>query len=265
MRVLTPHADLTAFFASLKLARMRILILDYDGTLAPFQVRPERAKAYPRVIPLLDDIIDAERSRVVVVSGRRAADLVPLLDFRRRPEVWGAHGRERLLPDGELLRIEPDARARECLVQGEALARNLLCAGARVETKPGSVAFHWRGATALAAARIQEKLPGLWSEIAAGGGVEILPFDGGLELRALGCDKGHAVAAVLEEAAPAHVAAYLGDDLTDEDAFVAVKPHGLAVLVRAEMRATAADLWLRPPGELVLFLERWRSACAGAG
>jgi trehalose-phosphatase len=263
MRVLTPNTDLGGFFDRLKRTPMRILILDYDGTLAPFHARPERAKAYPRVLPLLDDIMDSDRTRVVFVSGRRAMDLAALLCLRRQPELWGAHGRERLLPGGELVSIEPDARALECLAEGEQLARGLLCAGTRVETKPGSVAVHWRGTTALAAARIQERLSMVWPPLAARGNVEVLPFDGGVELRATGCDKGHAVGALLD-GAEGHLAAYLGDDRTDEDAFVAVKPHGIAVLVRAEMRATAADLWLRPPGELISFLERWRSACTGA-
>lgn len=57
--------------------------------------------------------------------------------------------------------------------------------------------------------------------------------------------------------------AYLGDDVTDEDAFHAVKPRGLAVLVRAELRETAADLWIRPPRELVAFLRSWCDACGG--
>jgi len=36
---------------------------------------------------------------------------------------------------------------------------------------------------------------------------------------------------------------------------------GLAVLVRPERRETAADLWIRPPRELLTFLKRWRDAC----
>jgi trehalose 6-phosphate phosphatase len=52
--------------------------------------------------------------------------------------------------------------------------------------------------------------------------------------------------------------AYLGDDVTDEDAFRAVKGRGLAVLVRAEYRRTAADIWIKPPHELKNFIGRWR-------
>jgi trehalose-6-phosphatase len=76
----------------------------------------------------------------------------------------------------------------------------------------------------------------------------------------VGRNKGGAVEAILAEAGTGGPVAYLGDDLGDEAAFRAVKrvgPRGLSVLVRREWRETAAEVWLRPPGELKGFLERW--------
>ena len=57
--------------------------------------------------------------------------------------------------------------------------------------------------------------------------------------------------------------AYLGDDRTDEDAFRALQGRGLTVLVRQELRPTSAELWLRPPDELMHFLNDWLSASRG--
>jgi trehalose-phosphatase len=264
MRALSPRIDPEEFFTRVARALARVLILDYDGTLAPFQVRPERAVPYPGVEEVLDDIMAAERSRVVIVTGRTVGDLVPLLNLQRRPELWGTHGWERLLPDGRGARAELDQDVRRRLHEGERRARELARVGARVETKPASVALHWRGTSALAAARIRDALPQLWEPLAADGELELLEFDGGLELRARGCNKQHAVKAVLAETPKEAAVAYLGDDFTDEDAFVAVKPRGLAVLVRPELRETAADVWIRPPRELIAFLKRWRDAC-GSG
>ena len=56
-------------------------------------------------------------------------------------------------------------------------------------------------------------------------------------------------------------AAYLGDDSTDEHAFEAMNGHGLSVLVRPRYRPTAAQLWLRPPDEVLDLLEQWLEAC----
>ena len=92
MRILRKTGDLTDFFEGFARAAARILMLDYDGTLAPFHVRPERALPHAGVRELLDDIMTAERSRVVFVSGRPIQDLLPLLNLQSRPDLWGAHG-----------------------------------------------------------------------------------------------------------------------------------------------------------------------------
>ncbi len=54
--------------------------------------------------------------------------------------------------------------------------------------------------------------------------------------------------------------AYLGDDVTDEDAFAAVGNRGFSILVRTEVRESAARFWLRPPAELLEFLDDWIAA-----
>ena len=87
----------------------------------------------------------------------------------------------------------------------------------------------------------------------------LLEFEAGLEVRA-GRDKGGAVEAILNEAGVCGAVAFLGDDVTDEAAFRAVNGADgahLSVLVRGERRETVADVWLRPPGEVLGFLERW--------
>ncbi len=70
---------------------------------------------------------------------------------------------------------------------------------------------------------------------------------------------------MLNEQPEGTVVAYLGDDATDEDAFEAVGKHGLSVLVREERRTSAAEVWLRPPEELLEFLDRWIEATSRNG
>jgi len=265
MQVLSPRVDLEAFFGRLASGPRHVLMLDYDGTLAPFRVRPEEAVPYPGVSEMIGDIIRAGRTRVVIVSGRRAGELVPLLGLPQPPEIWGAHGWERVFPSGEHRTDEPSAAARARLEEAERMIRELARDGVRVERKPASRALHWRGLPALEVARVREQATERWAPLVQEGEVELLEFDGGLELRASGCNKQHAVKTVLSETGAGSAVAYLGDDTTDEDAFAAVKPRGLAVLVRPDFRPTAADVWLRPPAELIAFLRRWRRGEASAG
>lgn len=247
-----------AFYGQLATAPQRVLMLDYDGTLAPFQIRPEEAVPYPGVADTLSALMDQGNTRVVIVSGRRAVEVAGLLPLGKPPEIWGAHGWERISPDGGMWTQEPDDAAREALVRAHDLAERCRIAGARLERKPASVAMHWRGLPESAIAPLKQRVTAAWTPL-TDGVLEVLPFDGGLELRARGTNKQHAVKAVLSETAPESPVAYLGDDITDEDAFKLVKAQGLAVLVRPEFRETAADVWIKPPLELLAFLERWRS------
>ena len=257
MKVLTPSLDLHDFFARLPSARARVLMLDYDGTLAPFHVRPEHAVPYPGVAQALGALMDDGGTRVVIISGRRAAEIVPLLALERHPEIWGCHGWERLLPDGQLRTQPLAAREVELLEEAALAARALLPGGVRIEHKTASVALHWRGLALESIDHAREQTLALWSPLGEKAGMELLRFDGGLELRTRGCNKQHAAKAILSETGPDSAVAYLGDDLTDEDAFAVTKPRGIAVLVRPEYRDTTADVWLRPPDELLTFIGRW--------
>jgi trehalose 6-phosphate phosphatase len=255
LQVLRPGLDLAGFVESIGRAPSRVLMLDYDGTLAPFHVRPDLAVPYPEVAAVLEEIVESGGTRVVIVSGRPADELPPLLRLRQRPEIWGSHGWERLLPDGRRVLEEPAASARQALRDTADATQSLLRGGARLECKHASIALHWRGLPAEAASTLASEARSLWQARAAE--LEILQFDGGLELRAPGCNKQFAVKAVLSETAHDAAAAYLGDDITDEDAFRAVKLRGIGVLVRAEFRQTEADVWITPPQELVEFMKRW--------
>ncbi len=132
------------------------------------------------------------------------------------------------------------------------------------EDKANGAVMHWRGIAPSKAREIERRTRALFEPLARMEGLALLEFEAGLELRA-GRNKGGAVKAILQEAGAGGrtvgPVAYLGDDLTDEAAFEALKGQGLAILVRSRWRKTAADLWLLPPAELKIFLARWAAAC----
>ena len=256
MRILRPGGDPEAFFARLRPAPRRVLLLDYDGTLAPFRQERDQAVPYPGVARVLERIMGGGGTRLVVVSGREVEGLLPLLGLEAPPEIWGTHGWERWQPGGRLERIPLPAGVRQGLERGRELETWGELQG-RVENKPASVAVHVRGLPSGQAEPLLERVRSTWAALAENGTLEIHDFDGGVELRPGGRHKGTAVEEALAEEPAGAAVAYLGDDRTDEDAFRALSGRGLAVLVRGQLRETSADLWIRPPEELLDFLGRW--------
>jgi trehalose-phosphatase len=88
-------------------------------------------------------------------------------------------------------------------------------------------------------------------------------FEGGLELRHRTCTKKHVVKTILSELSSDAAIAYMGDDVTDEEAFRLLNDRGVTILVRTTYRFTAAQYWLQPPQELREFLTQWIEACTG--
>lgn len=247
------------FLQSLAKAQRSVLLLDYDGTLAPFAVDWQRAVPYPGLRELLQQIIDTGRTRLVIVTGRDAHEIDPFLRLRPAPEVWGSHGLQRLLPDGSCEMPEIPVAVAEVLNNAK---RWLQYHGLQhlAELKPGSIAVHWRAFEETAAQELRGRIIVGWFPIAESASLTLLEFDGGIEMRMPDLDKGDAVRTVLRETDPEEPLAFLGDDLADERAFRAIASRGLGILVRPTFRRTAAQAWLKPPDELRDFLTRWLSA-----
>lgn len=260
MKILKPGFEPQRFFRHVSEASRRALLLDYDGTLAPFTIERDKAAPYPGVREILETLVDAESTRVILITGRWTKDLIPLLGLKRLPEIWGSHGWEQLKPDGthEIGKLEETAL--KALAEADAWIERAGLAE-RVEHKPACLAVHWRGLEPREAKTIRDEVQKRWTLSAWNEELDLHEFDGGVELRIPGRNKGFAVDMVFAEMGEDTAAAYLGDDLTDEDAFAAIKGKGLGVLVRNEFRSTAADLWITPPEELLEFLSSWAEAC----
>jgi trehalose 6-phosphate synthase/trehalose 6-phosphate phosphatase len=249
---------LEEFFRGFAHGANPLLLLDYDGTLAPFRVDRFTARPWAGVRELLQRIQQRGKTRMVVITGRPAAEIAPMLGLDPPLEVWGLHGAERLYPDGRRELEEAPAATRAKLNElKEHLRRDSL--GGLFEDKANGAVMHWRGASARKAKLIEARTRALFEPLAQMDGLGLLEFEAGLELR-VGRNKGEAAEAILAEAGDCGPVAFLGDDFSDEVAFTALKGRGLSALVRREWRETAADVWLRPPGELKFFLERWIEA-----
>lgn len=260
-------------------ARQRVLMLDYDGTLAPFHADKMQALPYPGVAAILDKLRTVAGVKVVLVTGRRAEDLEQLIDIARHIEIWGSHGREHISASREYTLHPPTAEQLSTLdaIQREvesSLAGKPLHVEASdisitsegvtsmvempepLERKPGSIAIHWRGLTAQSHLFLQAIADEAYKQHGTAA-IERLPFASGVEFRAAGYTKAFAVEQILKHTTQDDVLAYLGDDITDEDAFLAMHGRGLSLLVRQTPRDSEAEFWIQPPVELLHFLEEW--------
>jgi trehalose 6-phosphate phosphatase len=260
----TEPPELEDFMRRVARAPASALLLDYDGTLAPFAANRQQAFPFKGVPALLQAIMVSGRSRVVIITGRNAYEVVFFLRIEPIPEVWGSHGLQRLHPDGscEMPHVDP-AVSRGLSEVSQWLALQGL--QRLTEFKPGGIAIHWRGLSESSALQIHDKVSRAWTPIAERTRLSMLEFDGGIEIRVPNLDKGDAVRTIMEEMDPDIPIAYLGDDITDERAFCALGSRGISILVRPEWRQTSAQLWLKPPEGVLQFLTQWKQACSRDG
>ncbi|RVU44853.1 trehalose-phosphatase [Lujinxingia sediminis] len=242
--------------------RRLLVMLDYDGTLAPIAPRPELAIPAPGATRAIDALVQAG-GQVVIVSGRGAADVHARLGVDS-VDVVGSHGLELWWASGARELVEGAEEARETIAKVEAAWRTLASArpGAVVEQKPFGVALHYRlverGGEALATRASEIALAQADVRIKSGKCVvEAVP--------ALRWDKGSAARLVLrraEASAEAGVhAIYVGDDLTDEDAFVALRDRASTVLVAPDDRASEASARVADPAQVVRLIWELAALC----
>ena len=251
--------EAAGFWRRLRCAPRSLLMVDYDGTLAPFHDDRSKAVPYAGVEERLAVLSGMAQVHLVVVTGRSARELRTLLPASVKADIWGSHGREQLQADGSYKLFALDSVQQATL---QHVAREMAAHGypETLELKPSSLAVHWRSCEPAVQEQIRANLESVFDDLAGAGRLQLLPFDGGLEVRSNDRTKGTAVRQILALEASGIPAAYLGDDLTDEDAFAAIGNRGIPILVRGEVRRSAARFWLRPPEEMLAFMDQWIAA-----
>ena len=232
----------------------RLLGLDYDGTLVPFRIERMQATLPSGARVALRRIAAGGRTTVAVVSGRPVAEiaaLVPLPAVR----LVGEHGWEMAMPSGGVRTHTPVPAARAALDRAwrEAVKHGW---AERVERKRTGMLLHTRGLDAAEVPGLRDECARVWGAYAAADTLRLVTTDGGLELRAVGRDKGTAVRDLLAELPAGTLPVFVGDDVTDEDAFGAVQEIGFSVRV-GRPASTRADALLASPAAVTEFLDAW--------
>lgn len=221
-----------------------LVACDYDGTLAPIVDDPERAFPEEGAMEVLSRLAGCPGTQVAVVSGRSLEDLARLTGAPEGVTLVGSHGGEL----GERARLSSAQRDLK-----EEVGRMLEELGERfpgstLEEKPAGFAFHHRRAVAPDREVVEavERGPGSLEGVTVRRGKKVV------ELAVEEADKGSALED-LRRLLGAEAVVYLGDDLTDEDAFARLGEGDLAVKVGEG--PTGASHRLAGPGDVVRFLE----------
>jgi trehalose 6-phosphate phosphatase len=251
----TDVAHLEGFWDLVSRKGRKLLALDYDGTLAPFCAARMEALPLDGVVPLLEEISRRPDTTLAVVSGRPLEDLQRLL-LPWRGLMVGNHGFEKRTPGGRVELRPPDPEEQAGLDEALDAAREAGLNG-RLEVKLASVAVHTRGLPDGEERRLEEGLGGMWGGISRESGLLLTRFNRGLELRAREWDKGRALLELLSHEPPGTFCVYIGDDLTDEDAFRAVRGSGIGIRVGEPALPTEAQGILADIPAVRGFLEAW--------
>lgn len=261
------------FWDKVQTARERLLALDYDGTLAPFQVDRMSARPLSGILAVLSSIEKISTTRLAIVSGRPLYELEELLGaLSSRLILIGAHGWEGRDPGGSLIQQTPPEEARNQLKAAYDMALDYGKKEPalwpeiveRVERKNASVAVHLRGMPPKNAEDWLASVRDLWSVLASPF-LDITEFNGGIELRTRSREKGLAVRELLERFSSTELIVYLGDDVTDEDVFSVLRGLDIGVGIKVgDAGETSADYRVRDVDAVLEFLIKWERIARGS-
>ena len=252
---MTAEATIDERLASLRADPARAaILLDVDGTLAPIVRHAADATVSEATRSVLIRV-GRRYGIVACVSGRRAPDTRRIVSIGSIAYV-GSHGGELLMPGGTEPKIDPELRSWSRRVQGFVGEQDSALLGrlrVRLEDKGPITAFHWRGApdeeaahrTVVAIAEQAES-----SGLATHWGRKVLEVRPPVPLH-----KGIGVKTLLRDA-DVDAAIYVGDDVTDLDAFRALtelsQSGRLSTVVRVGVRSDEGPAEIEQEADLLV-------------
>lgn len=231
------------------------VFLDYDGTLTPIVAHPEDALLSASMRKILIQL--AARYAIAIISGRDLEDVKKRVGIE---EIYyaGSHGFDISGPGGIKSELAEAKEALPLLKQAEKKLQEAIknFEGAQIELKKFSLAVHYRNVDVQKKADFKsqiEKLCTSFKGLKLIYGKEVFDLQPNLDWH-----KGKALL-WLKERMALHgpvFSFYIGDDVTDEDAFKVVREEGIGIIVESEGKKTYASYMLRNTDEVEGFLGR---------
>lgn len=240
-----------------------LLLIDYDGTLTLIMERPELANLSEGTRRLLQTLSHERRFTLAVISGRGLSDLKDKVGIIGIIYA-GNHGLEIEGPGVTFVNPAAEELRPILRVMYHVLSRALgTTKGVFVENKGLSLSVHYRLAEGHRATEVERIVKEVVGGAEAAGQVKITSGKKVSEVRpAVTWDKGMAIRLLMKKYGEGGknsklLPIYLGDDLTDEDAFDVIGKYenGISVLVGEAEQESAARYFLKSPDEVTIFLE----------
>ncbi len=234
--------------------KMPAVFLDYDGTLTPIVEDPAQATLPDETREVIRRL--AEHYPVAIISGRDLGDVQKMVGIDNIAYA-GSHGFDILGPGGRFRDQKMGKRFLPVLERAEKELDNIVkdIPGARVERKRFAIAVHYRQVEKANVGTLERRFDEVLShypELRKSAGKKVFELLPGIDW-----DKGRALLYLLEVLyadSSRVLPLYIGDDVTDEDAFRAIGDQGIAIAV-GEKRRTAAHYTLRDTDEVARFLQ----------
>lgn len=231
------------------------LFLDYDGTLTPIVSRPEKARCPSIARSLIKKLKKKPRFTIAVISGRSLKDIKKMVGIRGITYA-GNHGLQIEKRPGRVLR--PKGASTKYLLKKikTSLKKRLShIKGAWIEDKGPTLSVHFRLVDKKKVASLKKIFRNTVSPYVLSKKIRVSQGKMVLEVRpGVEWDKGKAVLGLLGK--KKGLTLYLGDDVTDMDAFRAMKGKGISIFVGSLRSDIKADYSLKNPKEVELFLKR---------
>ncbi len=230
------------------------LFFDYDGTLTPIVPRPEDAVLSDAMRQVLKDL--SERFFVAVISGRDLPDVKQKVGLDAIFYA-GSHGFDIAGPKGRHIEAQQGTSFLPDLDEAQEDLEERLgnISGAMLERKKFSIAIHYRNVAEGRASDVSEivdRVHARHPRLRKSSGKKVYELQPDVDW-----NKGEALLWLLDKLGPDRsdvIPMYMGDDVTDEDAFKALPDRGIGIVVQEAPRPTAAQYRLKDPDEVQRFL-----------
>jgi trehalose 6-phosphate phosphatase len=238
--------------------RTPVIFLDFDGTLSEIVKHPEDAALAPGMKAILERC--SSRYTIAIISGRDMYDLKSRVNIRDIIYA-GSHGFRISGPGGLAMEHEDTEKILPDLDRIEKKLKRKLDSwpeGVQIERKRYAIAIHYRNAGKQSGGEIKKGVDETLREhsgLKAGSGKMIIEIRPDIDWH-----KGKALEWILDKLYHGNngrlLPIYIGDDVTDEDAFKTILPEGRGIIVGSHDQPTAASYRLKDIEEVKKMLQK---------